>query len=534
LLSWTIGVSYTVIGHRFWRASDGEFTFSFEIEAPAGSALAKTILETAREVAPSYEVSDRIILPRATRETLDTRALVAENELTFGDPAGAEDEEVRASKGGLTARAELLDILRDCKKLESECAGLVGNVEVLHDDSVFRRAIDILGDEGSNFAEAFLVVGIESPTEWSGLSTPHHSFIRAIENRIARKQRTLILAGRTTDGRSALLEDLLRLRGVSEELQVEVVYGLTSPFVCGRRTLLLAPQGVIAPPARSKRANRSRLIGLGIVDFHACRAFRTALSKQWPLVALDAIEPERLRLQLDEQPPVELPSVERIVARWEDHREGDFEDRQLWFSELRSQLQRKRQLDEELVKSLLDPTEGHGGRAIEGAIELREEIFRVVALDGNLKMRCQALVELAKAAWHRKEWHRCAVLISALEEMGALQPVPSDVAIAAAEVSTLRPMRSVPPASFDDLERWRTVVGLCTIAVILVADMAAAFQLETLVRLLASSHDKTFCNKLIKNLPFVCIHIRTPSFQYVAKDRNFLVTYERICHDTAP
>jgi hypothetical protein len=203
-------------------------------------------------------------------------------------------------------------------------------------------------------------------------------------------------------------------------------------------------------------------------------------------------------------------------------------------SELRSQLQRKRQLDEELVKSLLDLTEGHGGRAIEGAIDLREEIFRVVALDGNLKMRCQALVELAKAAWHRKEWHRCAVLISALEEMGALQPVPSDVAIAAAEVSTLRPMRSVPPASFDDLERWRTVVGLCTIAVILVADMAAAFQLETLVRLLASSHDKTFCNKLIKNLPFVCIHIRTPSFQYVAKDRNFLVTYEGICHDTAP
>ena len=53
-------------------------------------------------------------------------------------------------------------------------------------------------------------------------------------------------------------------------------------------------------------------------------------------------------------------------------------------------------------------------------------------------------------------------------------------------------------------------------------------------RLLASSHDKTFCNKLIKNLPFVCIQIRTPSFQYVAKDRNFLVTYERICHDTAP
>ena len=44
-------------------------------------------------------------------------------------------------------------------------------------------------------------------------------------------------------------------------------------------------------------------------------------------------------------------------------------------------------------------------------------------------------------------------------------------------------------------------------------------------RLLASRHDKTLRNKLlIKNLPFVCIQIRTPSFQYIAKDRNFLVT----------
>jgi hypothetical protein len=52
---------------------------------------------------------------------------------------------------------------------------------------------------------------------------------------------------------------------------------------------------------------------------------------------------------------------------------------------------------------------------------------------------------------------------------------------------------------------------------------------------LASRHDKTLRNKLlIKNLPFVCIQIRTPSFQYIAKDRNFLVTYGGICHDTAP
>jgi len=53
-------------------------------------------------------------------------------------------------------------------------------------------------------------------------------------------------------------------------------------------------------------------------------------------------------------------------------------------------------------------------------------------------------------------------------------------------------------------------------------------------RLLVSSHDKSSHNKLIKNLPFICIQIRTPSFQYIAKDRNFLVTYEGFCHDTVP
>jgi len=36
---------------------------------------------------------------------------------------------------------------------------------------------------------------------------------------------------------------------------------------------------------------------------------------------------------------------------------------------------------------------------------------------------------------------------------------------------------------------------------------------------LASSHDKTLCSKLIKNLPFVCTQTRTPSFQYIAKDQ---------------
>jgi hypothetical protein len=35
-------------------------------------------------------------------------------------------------------------------------------------------------------------------------------------------------------------------------------------------------------------------------------------------------------------------------------------------------------------------------------------------------------------------------------------------------------------------------------------------------RLLASSHDKTLRNKLIKNLPFVGIQIRTPFFQNIA------------------
>jgi hypothetical protein len=51
---------------------------------------------------------------------------------------------------------------------------------------------------------------------------------------------------------------------------------------------------------------------------------------------------------------------------------------------------------------------------------------------------------------------------------------------------------------------------------------------------LVSSHDKSLHNKLIENLPFVCIQIRTPSFQYIAKDRNFLVTDEGVRHETSP
>jgi hypothetical protein len=45
---------------------------------------------------------------------------------------------------------------------------------------------------------------------------------------------------------------------------------------------------------------------------------------------------------------------------------------------------------------------------------------------------------------------------------------------------------------------------------------------------------KPFDNKLIKNLPFIRIQIRAPSFQYIAKDHDFLVSDESICHDTGP
>jgi hypothetical protein len=51
---------------------------------------------------------------------------------------------------------------------------------------------------------------------------------------------------------------------------------------------------------------------------------------------------------------------------------------------------------------------------------------------------------------------------------------------------------------------------------------------------LVSSHDKFLLNKLIKNLTFIGIQIRAPSFQYIAKERNFLISDEGICHDTAP
>jgi len=53
-------------------------------------------------------------------------------------------------------------------------------------------------------------------------------------------------------------------------------------------------------------------------------------------------------------------------------------------------------------------------------------------------------------------------------------------------------------------------------------------------RLLVSNHDKTLRNKLIKNLPFIRIQISARSFQYIAKDRDFLVSDESICHDTGP
>ena len=36
------------------------------------------------------------------------------------------------------------------------------------------------------------------------------------------------------------------------------------------------------------------------------------------------------------------------------------------------------------------------------------------------------------------------------------------------------------------------------------------------------------------HFPFMRIQIRAPSFQYIAKDHDFLVSDESICHDTAP
>jgi len=46
--------------------------------------------------------------------------------------------------------------------------------------------------------------------------------------------------------------------------------------------------------------------------------------------------------------------------------------------------------------------------------------------------------------------------------------------------------------------------------------------------------DKSFCDKLIKNSPFVRLQIRPGSFQQIAKDRNFQVREIIICHDTGP
>jgi hypothetical protein len=53
-------------------------------------------------------------------------------------------------------------------------------------------------------------------------------------------------------------------------------------------------------------------------------------------------------------------------------------------------------------------------------------------------------------------------------------------------------------------------------------------------RLLVSRHDKSLRNKLIKYLPFICIQIRAPSLQNIAKDRNFLVSDGGLCHYTDP
>jgi len=53
-------------------------------------------------------------------------------------------------------------------------------------------------------------------------------------------------------------------------------------------------------------------------------------------------------------------------------------------------------------------------------------------------------------------------------------------------------------------------------------------------RLLVSRHDKSLSNKLIKNLPFIRLQIRTVSFQYIAKNRNFLVSDDGLRHYAAP
>jgi hypothetical protein len=46
--------------------------------------------------------------------------------------------------------------------------------------------------------------------------------------------------------------------------------------------------------------------------------------------------------------------------------------------------------------------------------------------------------------------------------------------------------------------------------------------------------DKSLCDKLIKDSPFVRLQIRAGSFQQIAKDRDFQVREIIICHDTGP
>src|SRR5262249_59927824 len=48
--------------------------------------------------------------------------------------------------------------------------------------------------------------------------------------------------------------------------------------------------------------------------------------------------------------------------------------------------------------------------------------------------------------------------------------------------------------------------------------------------LLIRSRDKSFNNKLIKNVLFACTKIPAPSLQNVAKDRNFFVSDKSVCH----
>ncbi|MFA5963747.1 MAG: hypothetical protein WC804_06985 [Sphingomonas sp.] len=456
------------------RSATGGFAFVLDVMSGPHSAMARRLLEIARNRSPDYDMAETINLHAWHRHQAGDRRIpnLRTSSEENGDEEGLDDG--YPADNSLITTARLYDLKVRCTEAARRLQSGRMTAEVITDAGLFQRALDIVADTEKISAEPSLWLGLGADLA-SGRSLPlHRALTDAITARVKGRLETVLLIEQFNGRHGVEIGAVQALAEASPELVTIIpVNGLPGNFVCGEERFLVSPGGLASPVEPESRRLSSRLIGVGISDSVLCAKFRHALADWEPRLrarlGTDKLNPSaQPKTDLPERVP--MPSIAEIAAAWQSAKPAQR------ISALTGALCGQDGIEAGTIEALLNMSSG-GPKADPMLSEFRADVLQIAALHAGEPLASQALDALIEMAWSRGEWQQAALMLEAARPNGTL--VAADFAVANAEADSGLTLSGMPDAleSHGD-DAWLGSVALGIKAVLFNGDAAMADALE--------------------------------------------------------